>query len=349
MNVGLIGAGNISDTHARAAIAAGLRIAGVYGDNRDKARQLADRYGAAAFDHAGRAAGAPAARRSSMIGSPSGCHADHAIAAARAGRHVLVEKPLDISTARIDELIAEVARAGVTLGVFFQDRLKPDVVEMKRRIDAGEIGTPLLATGEVKWFRPRDYYASSRWRGTWALDGGGALMNQGIHTVDLLLHLLGPVAAVSGVTATRFHDIEAEDTATALVEFVSGAQGTIDVTTAAPPGSPRRLRIAGTTGSLTLEGDRLIDSAGASPVPQAPENAASPVVSDVSHHQRIIEDFVDAIRNRRAPVCDGREGRRSVEVIEAIYRSARERRVVQRVRDGESLSRRRRAAPMPVA
>ena len=215
MNVGLIGAGNISDTHARAAIAAGLRIAGVYGDNREKARQLADRYGAAAFATLD-ALLAHQPLDIVMIGSPSGCHADHAIAAARTGRHVLVEKPLDISTARIDQLIAEVTRAGVTLGVFFQDRLKPDVVEMKRRIDAGEIGTPLLATGEVKWFRPRDYYSSSRWRGTWALDGGGALMNQGIHTVDLLLHLLGPVAAVSGLTATRFHDIEAEDTATAL-------------------------------------------------------------------------------------------------------------------------------------
>jgi UDP-N-acetyl-2-amino-2-deoxyglucuronate dehydrogenase len=333
VNVGLIGAGNISDTHARAAIAAGLRIAGVYGDNRDKARQLADRYGAAAFATLD-ALLAHQPLEVAMIGSPSGCHVEQAMAAARAGCHVLVEKPLDITTARIDQLIGEVTRTGVTLGVFFQDRLKPDVVEMKRRIVAGEIGTPLLATGEVKWFRPRDYYSSSRWRGTWALDGGGALMNQGIHTVDLLLHLLGPVAAVSGVTATRFHEIEAEDTATALVEFVNGAQATIDVTTAAPPGSPRRLRIAGTIGSLTLEGDRLLDAARESPVPEAPENAASPVVSDVSHHQRIVEDFVDAIRNRRAPICDAREGRRSVAVIEAIYQSARERRVVQLLETG---------------
>jgi UDP-N-acetyl-2-amino-2-deoxyglucuronate dehydrogenase len=329
VNVGLIGAGNISDTHARAAIAAGLRIAGVYGHNREKARQMADRYDASAFATLD-ALLAHQPLDMVMIGSPSGCHADQAIAAARTGRHVLCEKPLDVSTARIDQLLGEVTRAGVTLGVFFQDRLKPDVVEMKRRIEAGEIGAPLLATGEVKWSRPRGYYASSRWRGTWALDGGGALMNQGIHTVDLLLHLLGPVVAVSGVTATRVHDIEAEDTATALVQFLSGAQGTIDVTTAAAlPGSPRRLRIAGTTGSLTLEGDRLMDSAGVSPVSQPPENAASPVVSDVSHHQRMIDDFVDAIRNRRAPICDGREGRRSVAVIEAIYRSAREQRVVQ--------------------
>ena len=328
MNVGLIGAGNISDTHARAAIAAGLRIAGVYGDNREKARLMAGRYGTTAFD----TLDALLAHRPleiAIIGSPSGCHADQAMAAARAGCHVLVEKPLDISTARIDRLIAEATRAGVTLGVLFQDRLKPDIVAMKRRVDAGEIGTPLLATAEVKWFRPRDYYASSRWRGTWALDGGGALMNQGSHTVDLLLHLLGPVAAVSGVTATRFHDIEAEDTATALVEFVNGAQATIDVTTAAPPGLPRRLHIAGTLGSLTLEGDRLIDAAAARTVPHAPENAASPVVSDISHHLRIVEDFLDAIANRRAPICDGHEGRRSVAVIEAIYQAARERRVVQ--------------------
>ena len=327
MNVGLIGAGNISDTHARAAVAAGLRIAGVYGDNGDKARQMADRYGAAAFATL-ESLLAHQALDMVMIGSPSACHADHGIAAVRTGRHVLIEKPLDISTARIDALIGEVHRAGVTLGVLFQDRLKPDVVQMKRRIEAGEIGTPLLATGEVKWFRPRAYYSSSRWRGTWALDGGGALMNQGIHTLDLLLHLLGPVAAVSAVTATRFHDIEVEDTATALVEFVNGAQGTIDVTTAAPPGSPRRVRIAGTAGSLILEGDRLIDSTDGRPASQAPENSASPMVSDASSHQRMVEDFVDAIANRRAPACDGADGRRSVELVEAIYRSARERRAI---------------------
>ena len=326
MNVGVIGAGNISDTHARAALAAGLRIGGVYGGNQEKTRQLADRYGAMAFATL-EALLAHQPLDVVMIGSPSGRHADQAIAAARTARHVLVEKPLDISTARIDQLNAAVTRAGVTLGVFFQDRLKPAVVEMKRRIDAGEIGRPLLATGEVKWFRPREYYSSSRWRGTWALDGGGALMNQGIHTVDLMVYLLGPVAAVSGLTATRFHAIEVEDTATALLEFVNGAQGSIVVTTAASPGWPRRLRITGSTGSLLLDGDRLIDTADDSPA-QPIENVASPLVSDASHHQRIVEDFVDAIRDKRAPVCDGVEARRSVEVVEAIYRSAREQRRV---------------------
>ena len=310
MNVGLVGGGNISGTHARAAVAAGLRVAGVYGGNADKARALADHHGAPAFQTLD-ALLAHAPLDCVMIGSPSGLHASHAMAAVQAGKHVLVEKPLDIATPRIDRLIDEVDRARVTLGVFFQDRLKPAIVDIKARIDAGEIGTPLLATGEVKWFRPREYYSASRWRGTWALDGGGALMNQGIHTVDLLLYLLGPVMRVSGLAATRYHAIEAEDTATALLEFANGVQGTIDVTTAASPGFPRRVRISGSAGSLMIE-----------------EDAASAVVSDVSNHQRIIEDFVAAIGEGRRPVCDAREGRRSVAVIEAIYQSAREKRIV---------------------
>ena len=318
MNVGLVGGGNISDTHARAAHAAGLRVAGVFGDNRAKARQLADRHGAAAFDSLDDLL-SDRSLELVVIGSPSGLHAEHATAAARARRHILVEKPLDISTPRVDALLAEVADAGVVLGVIFQDRLKPGVVAMKRQIDAGDLGTPLLATGEVKWFRPPEYYAGSRWRGTWALDGGGALMNQGIHTVDLLLHLLGPVARVSGLVATRFHAIEAEDTATAMLEFENGALGTLDVTTAAPPGRPRRLQVVGSAGSLVLEGDHL-SGIGAGSV----ENASSPVVTDVSAHVRIIEDFVAAVRNRRPPVCGGRDGRRSVELVEAVYRSARE-------------------------
>jgi predicted dehydrogenase len=328
VKVALIGGGNISDTHARAALAAGLTLVGVYGDNRTRSRELAARYGMTAYD----TLDSLVVQRSIdivMIGSPSGCHAEEARTAALAGCHVLVEKPLDVTTERIDKLLHKVERTGVVLGVFFQDRLKPDIVAMKSRILSGEIGTPLIATGEVKWFRPREYYANSRWRGTRAFDGGGALMNQGIHTVDLMLYLLGPVKRVSGLTATRFHTIETEDTATALLEFASGAQGTIDVSTAAFPGRPRRLLVAGSAGSLLLEGDRLREATVESGTDPPPENAASPVVSDVSGHQRIIEDFVDAIRTGRPPVCDGAEGRRSVEVVEAVYRSARERRIIE--------------------
>ena len=302
MRVGIVGAGNISDTHARAARAAGLEIVAVSGDNRDKTRRLADRYGATACDNLDLLLQQPL--DFVLIGSPSGCHAAQAIAAARAGKHVLVEKPLDISTARIDALLDEIDRAGVTLGVCFQDRLHPDVVTIKQAIADGEIGTTILATGEVKWNRASEYYASSRWRGTWALDGGGALMNQGIHTVDLLLHLLGPVGRVWGRTATRLHSIEAEDTAVVMIEFESGAFATIQATTAAAPAQPRRVEIVGTKGTRAFS-----------------ESATSAAVANERPHQRIVEDFVDAIRNRRAPICDGREGRRSVEVVEAVYRT----------------------------
>jgi predicted dehydrogenase len=328
VRVGIVGGGNISDTHARAAEAAGLTVVAVAGENQSKVRQLAKRHGAAAF------ASLDALLRSApvdivMIGSPSGCHAAQATTAVRAWRHVLVEKPLDVTTNRIDDLLGEVERAGVKLGVFFQDRLKPAVVALRQSLASGAIGTLVLASGEVKWFRPASYYESSRWRGTWSLDGGGALMNQGIHTVDLMLHLLAPVVQVSGSIATRLHRIEAEDTAAATLTFASGAIGTIEATTAAFPGRPRRLEIVGTTGSLVLEGDRLLDTApAAAEATPTVESVSSPVVSDVTAHQRIIEDFVDAIRSGRAPVCDGREGRRSVAVVEAIYRSAREGRAV---------------------
>jgi predicted dehydrogenase len=264
-----------------------------------------------------------------MIGSPSGLHAAQATAAVRRGLHVLVEKPLDITTERIDALLEQVDRAGVTLGVFFQDRLKPDVVTLKDALATGAIGTPVLATGEVKWSRPASYYASSRWRGTWALDGGGALMNQGIHTVDLLLYLLGPVVRVSGAIATRVHRIEAEDTALAMLEFATGVVATIAATTAAGEGQPRRIDIIGSHGTRVLEGDTLIDPNAPPRSTTTPENASSPLVSDVSAHQRIIEDFVDAVNHNRRPVCDGRQGRHSVAVVEAVYRSAREKTAIE--------------------
>ena len=324
MNVGIVGAGNISDTHARAAQAAGLRIAAVTGANESKARALADRYGAAhcpSLDDLLRA-GVDLV----LIGSPSGRHAEEATAAARAGCHVLVEKPLDITTPRIDALVAAVDHAGVRLGVFFQDRLKPDVVALKRLVDSGELGTLVLVTAEVKWSRPPEYYAGSRWRGSWALDGGGALMNQGIHTVDLLLWLLGRAVRVAGVTATRVHRIDAEDTATALIEFESGVSVTLVTTTAASPGQPRRIEIVGSRGTASLDGDSLRRPEAAIGPPI--ENAASPVVSDATAHQRIIEDFVRAIETGSTPACDGREGRRSVAVVEAVYHSSRTRTVV---------------------
>jgi UDP-N-acetyl-2-amino-2-deoxyglucuronate dehydrogenase len=339
MRIGILGAGNISDTHARAATSIpGVEVVAVYGQNHDKAARLAQQYGARAFDsfehfldHRPMDIVA--------IGTPSALHADEGIAAAKRGLHVLVEKPIDVTLERSDALIEAADRAGVRRGVFFQDRLKPDVVRLKHLIDQGALGRPVLASGRVRWYRPPDYYSGSRWRGRRALDGGGALINQAIHTLDLLLHLWGPIASVDARAATRLHQIEVEDTLVATMTFASGALGVFEGSTAVYPGYPRRLELTGANGTAIVDHDSLValDLATAfpgatverrGPDAAAAQNAASPTVSDATPHRRILEDFIAAIRGNRAPACDGREGRRSVAVVEALYASAREQRPV---------------------
>jgi predicted dehydrogenase len=320
--VGVIGAGNISATHVRAlAGIAGVALAGVYGPRLERAQAVADLAGGRGYDSLAHFFEAESPDMV-VVGTPSGLHGEHAGAAARRGIHVLVEKPLEITVARVDALIAHASAAGVTLGVVFQDRVKPGVRALKAAVDATGFGRPSLIRAEVPWWRPPEYYRDSRWRGTWALDGGGALMNQGIHTVDLLLWLCGPVTRVSGKAVTRCHDIEVEDTAVAILEFASGAIGTIEATTCAYPGRPRRIEISGPGGTAILDGDRFVsdEDGGAA---QPPQNVASPVVSDVSPHRDVIADFIEAFRSRRPPACDGRDGRHSVQLIEAIYESSR--------------------------
>jgi len=338
VRVGILGGGNISDTHARAARSIpGVEIVAVHGQNSSRAARLAEQYGSRAFDSLEQFLDH---RPMDLvaIGSPSGLHAEQGMAAAERSLHVVVEKPLDITTARADALIAATDRAGVKLGVFFQDRLKPDVVRMKAILDAGALGNPILASGRVKWYRPPDYYGGSRWRGTHALDGGGALINQAIHTIDLLLYLFGPIASVDARVATRLHDIEVEDTAVATLQFANGALGVFEASTAVFPGYARRVEVTGTRGTLILEHDQLVAVDLQQPLGSdldlliasraenrelTPANAASPTVSDATPHRRILEDFIQALQTGSAPACDGREGRRSVEVIEAIYDSAR--------------------------
>jgi predicted dehydrogenase len=275
------------------------------------------------------------------IGTPSGVHADDVEAAARHGLHVLCEKPLDVTTARVDRMLAAVERAGVTLGVFFQDRSTPDLMDVKDALVSGRLGRPILADARVKWYRPPEYYAQSLWRGTWALDGGGALMNQGVHTVDLLLWLLGDVRRVYARAVAALHAIEVEDTAVAVLEFANGAVATLEATTAAWPGYDRRVAITGTLGTVVIEQARvarwdlrepaLVGAAGgaatialAAPAGVAAGAAASThLVADASPHRRVFEDFVSALDVGRPPRVDGREGRRSVALIEAIYASSR--------------------------
>jgi predicted dehydrogenase len=310
----------------------------VHAPTLEHAQRLAARHGAVAYDTL---EGLLSHRPLEMvaIGSPSGLHADQGIAAARQRLHVLVEKPIDVTTARTDALIGEAARAGVTLGVIFQDRLKPDLRRLKALVAGGRLGSPILATAAVKWYRAPSYYRDSRWRGTRSLDGGGALINQGVHTVDLLLWLFGPVRRVYAKAAAKLHQIEVEDTAVAVLEFENGALGTLEAATSAFPGYSRRIELTGSNGTVILDGDRLAavdlqdateaEKAALADASGATVSAASPIVADASAHQRVFEDFLRAVEQRTAPCCDGYGGRASVALIEAIYLSARTDRPVE--------------------
>jgi len=331
INIGIIGAGNISGTHARAAQEIdGVGIAAIYGFNQEKARLLGQQYDAEVYtefdaflEH----------RPLDLvaIGSPSGLHAKEGMAAARHGLHVLVEKPIDINLTSADALIAECERAGVKLGVFFQDRTAPDLGRLKQLIDSGVLGRPVLVSAQVKWYRSPEYYSGSRWRGTLGLDGGGALINQGVHTVDLLLWLMGDIARVQAKAITGLHQIDVEDTVVATLEFKSGAVGTLEAATSAYPGYPRRLELTGSEGTIIVEGDHIIRADLHTPLDNLPLSkpddsqirASSPVVADVTGHRTILEDFIRAIETNSRPLCDGREGRRSLALVEAIYQSSR--------------------------
>jgi predicted dehydrogenase len=329
--VGILGGGGISQTHARAAREIeGVEIVAVCGQNTEKVKRLADESRAVAY-HDVDSFLQHELMNVALIGSPSGLHAQQAILAARRGLHVLVEKPLAINIEQADAMIAECEKARVKLGVFFQDRFAPEISKLKTLIDGGGLGKPFLVSAQVKWHRPPQYYESSRWRGTWALDGGGALMNQGVHTVDLLLWLMGDVSRVYAKAITALHDIEVEDTVVATLEFSNGAICAFEAATSAFPGYPRRIEITGAEGTIIVEGDRITscDLRAALPEPVSEQTAnddgrsSSHLISDASGHRRIIEDFLQAIANDGSPLCDGHQGRQSVELIQAIYESSR--------------------------
>jgi UDP-N-acetyl-2-amino-2-deoxyglucuronate dehydrogenase len=330
-HIGIIGGGGISETHARAARELdGVHVAAFFGDNSDKVSTLSTKFEAppytdleAFLNHR--------PMDMVMIGSPSGLHSEQGIAAAKHGLHVLVEKPIDVTVERSDALIDACDRAGLKLGVCFQDRFAADTVRLKQLIDDGGLGKPILVSGRVKWYRPPEYYSGSRWRGRLSLDGGGALMNQGIHTIDLLLWLLGDVQRVYARAITALHEIESEDTVVATLEFVNGAVGTLEAATSVYPGYDRRVEITGSEGTVIFEHDRVVraDLKTALPgglVTQSQDtnrSSSSPIVSDVSGHKRVLQDFLEAIANNRSPRCDGYEGRRSVNLVQSIYESSR--------------------------
>ena len=256
---------------------------------------------------------------------PSGLHAEIGVRAARAGKHLVVEKPIDVTLAAADRLIEAARAAGVALTVISQHRFDPGLIELKRLLGDGALGRLVLAEASTKWYRTQAYYDSAAWRGTWAMDGG-SLMNQGIHYVDLLRWCMGPVTEVTAVCATQAHQIEVEDTALAIVRFASGAVGTILSSTAAFPGFPQRLEITGTDGTVIVEDGRIVRRApargdrsrgrpGAAGGCGAIGAAADPAAIDVASHAAQIADLLAAVEEGREPAVDGQAGRDALEIV----------------------------------
>lgn len=269
------------------------------------------------------------------ICTPSGAHGGPAVAACNAGKHVVVEKPLEITLAKCDAIINAAAKNKVRICSIMPSRFSPANIALKEAIDSGRFGKLTLGDTYVKWWRTQQYYDQGGWRGTWALDGGGAFMNQAIHNVDLLYWFMGEVADVNGVTALLAHErIEVEDVAAACVKFKSGAIGVLEATTAAYPGLLKRTEIHGSAGSVIVEQDnikmwefekklakdaklleKLSGNAGTG-------GASDPKAISYTGHMLQLKDFLKAIETGGQPLVDGIEGRKSVEIILAIYQSA---------------------------
>jgi len=341
----IVGCGMIARFHARAlADVPGTKVVALVGRNADSAQKMKAELNLDCHVSTDLAA---VVKRPDVhvviITTPSGAHMEPAVLAANAGKHVVVEKPLEITLDRCDRIIEACDKNQVNLCTIFPSRFGDANAELKKAVTSGRFGRLTLGETTCKWWRAQSYYDEGGWKGTQALDGGGALMNQAIHNVDLLLWMMGPVATIAGMTATLAHErIEVEDTAVACLRFRNGALGVIQATTSVWPGLPKTICIHGDKGSVVVEQDDLLrwefqaadsddESIRARFAQKVNASGGSSNPASISHvgHARQLADFVSAIETGTSPAVDGREGRRAVEVILAIYESQRTGRVVE--------------------
>lgn len=259
--------------------------------------------------------------------TPSGLHTEMLLQIAEAGKHAITEKPLDITLERIDMAVEAFEKRNLQFGCIFQIRLMPAIRHMKQAVDSGRLGKLFMANAHIHFYRTQEYYEQNGgWRGTWAWDGGGSLMNQAIHTIDLMQWMMGPVESVIGHTQVSTHRIETEDTGVALLKFASGACGTIAGTTSAYPGFGTSLDIYGEDGGIGMRNNQITNWKIRGDQMAAEEaavigNAELNVTKDTTGEQ--IQDMIDAVRNNRPPLITGKEGRDAVEIVLAIYESSR--------------------------
>ncbi len=343
LRFGIVGCGVIGPTHAEAiASLPDAKLAAVADLVPERAQKLAARYRAT-----------PYSDLTTMlelerldvviICVPSGLHGELACQVMRTGRHVIVEKPMEIRREAIDEMLRVQQESGVKLAVISQHRFDPASQQIRRLLDEHAFGRLVLGNAIVPWWRSQQYYDSGAWRGTWELDGGGVLMNQSIHFIDLLQWFMGPVKSVSAYTDTLVHRMQTEDVAVAVLRFANGALGTISATTGAYPGVTTRVELFGDRGSAIIENDALaylhlarddneeVDSYGLQGQTQPPSAQKEQQTGAAQHadalsaagHALQIADMIRAIREDGTPLVDGNEGRKPVEIILAIYKSAR--------------------------
>jgi predicted dehydrogenase len=330
--IGISGAGVIGKLHARALRQVeGIRLLAVADPAEGAGRALAEETGATWHADYEAMLARPDVDLV-ILGTPSGLHAEQTALAASAGKHVVTEKPMATTAADVDRMIAACREAGVTLAVIFQNRFSRETLLLKRAIEAGLLGQPIFGNAFVHWRRRPEYYAASGgWRGTWALDGGGALMNQSIHTIDLLQWFIGPATSVSGFAATLTHAIEAEDTACAAVSFANGALGVIQGTTSSDRDWPARVEIVGASGRAVLENGRVALWESEHPLSAARLTAADEALCDGwqpdepfgDAHARQLRAIVRALNDGAPAPVPGDEARNAVEIILAVYESSR--------------------------
>ncbi len=334
-NFGIIGSGMIANVHAKVIQNIdNANLVGVCGLDPVKAHKLAEQYDCKSFLNYADMVRSPEIDIVT-VATPSGNHMEPTVEAALNGKHVLCEKPLEISLERVDKMIEAHQKAGTCLGGIFNFRFNDSIATLKNAIETGRFGNISYASIHVPWWRTDEYYKSS-WRGTWKLDGGGALMNQSIHMVDLLQYLMGPLDALQAYYATRGHSIEVEDTATAIVKFRSGVLGGIYGTTASYPGEFRRLEITGTKGTViqvensfkvwqfadqNQEDHEIIKNFGTI---EGGGGVSDPAAIAYQPHQKNISAFIESVEAGRPFEIDGTEARKAVEIVLAIYTAARE-------------------------
>ena len=332
---GIVGPGTVAHLHCRAIQQAdGARLTAIYGRDCAKAEAFASQYGLTVYTKLDELVSSSEVDVIS-IATATGTHLEIGIKAAQHGKHIICEKPLEVTPQRAEKLISACAMHGVQLGIYFQARLDECTRLAKEAISSGRLGKLLFASCQMRWYRKQEYYDSALWRGTWALDGGGCLMNQGIHTLDLLIYLIGMPVEISAFQGPVTHQrIEVEDNLCAIVRFENGAVGTIEASTSCSPGFPRRVEISGENGTIVIEDNRIVRWDFTEERPEDSQiiqkfnsdtdsvgGASDPTAIDITGHCLLVEDFVSCVCNKTRPYIDGVEGKKAVEFVCAAYDS----------------------------